>query len=360
MHLILTTGRRFYRGVTQMTVATGWRALRDVTAYGVLKLLCGAWSILPLRPRCFLARTLGQLFYLAGRRRRLIALRNLDIAFGATLSTARKRQLARHSFEHAILCAASFFSREKHITDPGAFEVSAEAERLLAGPHPNGLAFLSGHVGDWEMAHHYLGLRGMPTAIVTRQISNRFIDREVTRRRTQRGASTIAKRGALLTLRRLLHERRVVGLLADQNCPQRKHFFPYFGTLASTYLEPARLLARTDVKVVFIACLRLPAPMKFRIIAHDLRSRLPDFAGLPPRQRNRRWAEALVSEYLRAIEDLVRLHPEQALWMHRRWKSRPTGAPWLYGQLERPLDLTLLQVSAAEKEHGEPMPGTAE
>jgi len=316
---------------------------RDLAVYGALRLVFGFLGRLPPRFVFALTRALGPVFYAVSRRRRRITLRNLDIAFRAGRSRKEKQLIARKSFEHALACMAGFALRDRHVTDLSLFEISADAERLLAGPHPQGVAFLSAHVGDWEMAHYYLGLRGIPTAIVTREVSNAHIDREVTRRRFRRGASTIPRRGALFALRRLLREGRAVGLIADQNCPRRKHFFEFFGTQASTYVEHARLLARASASVIFIACLRTPASLRYRIVARDLRRDLPDVSGLPAPEQVRRRAEDLVRAYLREVEHLASAHPEQGLWMHRRWKSRPTGAPWLYGDLGRPLDPALLE-----------------
>lgn len=238
---------------------------------------------------------------------------------------------------------AWFAIRDKRVQrTEGLFEISPAEDALLATDHPGGLVFLSAHVGDWEMAHYYLALRGIKVAVVTREVSNRFLDREIARRRSRLGARTIPKRGALSALRAAVRGGEPVGLLADQNCPTRERFFDFFGTQASTYTEFARVLARTRARILFITCVRKERDTRFQVILRDLGAGLPDPREVTSVERARLRADELVRRYLDVVEDLVRRHPEQYLWIHRRWKSRPTGAPWLYHDLNRPLNLALL------------------
>ena len=98
------------------------------------------------------------------------------------------------------------------------------------------------------------------------------------------------------------------------------------------------MIARTDARVLFVACVREGYRFRFRCIVRDLREGLPDSAEVDTADTIERRAHLLVRRYLDALEELVRAHPEQYLWIHRRWKSRPTGAPWLYHNLGRPLE----------------------
>lgn len=145
-----------------------------------------------------------------------------------------------------------------------------------------------------------------------------------------------------MALRQALRRGEPVGLLADQNCPARQRFFDFLGTPASSYTDFARVLARTTAPILFITCMRKDHDSRFQVVVRDLGSNLPATSGLTSPQRARVRADALVRHYLLVIEELTRSHPEQYLWIHRRWKSRPTGAPWLYHDLERPLNLALL------------------
>lgn len=285
----------------------------------------------------------GTLVYFVLRRRRRIALRNLDIAFRSALAPGEKRRIARASFANALLTFAGPLARERWVRRRGGelFAITEAEDRLLAGPHPRGLAILSAHAGDWEMLHRYLLFRGLPIVAVTRGVANRIVDRELARLRAGHGGRVVPKAGALRQIRAALARREPVGLMADQNCPARKRFFAFFGVPASTYTEYARVFARLAPTILFVACLRERGG-RFRIRVQDLGTGLEAVSGASPREERARCADEIVRRYLRAVEDLAREHPEHYLWMHRRWKSRPSGAPWLYGDLGRPLDLRLL------------------
>jgi len=331
-----------------MTVMKVLRNGRDLLAYALLKSAFLLVSLLPPTLAYSLARPCGSLLYFAGRRRRHIALRNLDIGFRSSLSLHAKKRIAHQAFQHAMVNLAGVAVRERWVRHPELrfFDISQEENDLLVKSHGQGLVLLSAHVGDWEMGHHYLSLRGIPVAAVAREITNPYLDREVVRLRSQRGARVIRKRGALMELRRALRRGEAVGIVPDQNCPTREHFFEFFGVPASTYTEFARVISRTDARVLFVACVRKGYRFRFRCIVRDLRENLPgehlrDAAEGDGAEAVGRSEHLIVRRYLDALEELVRAHPEQYLWIHRRWKSRPTGAPWLYHDLGRPLELPL-------------------
>jgi KDO2-lipid IV(A) lauroyltransferase len=288
------------------------------------------------------ARACGSILYFTCRRRKRIVFRNLDIAFGPGNKAQRKR-IARKAFQHAAACLASLAARDKWSKARdfgGSFQVDPAAARLLEGPQPRGIAILSAHVGDWEALQWYLSTHRILSAVVTREISNPHLDRQLRRLRLGTGARLIPKQGALRELRAAIDRGEGVGLMADQNCPKRSRFFDFFGVPASTYTGYSRVLARAGVRVVFAVCLRDSGDFRFRIQAVLLQpEREPSPGAAPPSAgETKACADGIVSRYLKAMEDVVREHPEQYLWLHRRWKSRPTGSPWLYGELGRPLD----------------------
>jgi KDO2-lipid IV(A) lauroyltransferase len=323
-----------------MVVMKVLRKGRDLLVYVLLKSAFLLASLLPPTLAYRLARPCGSLLYFTGRQRRHIALRNLDIGFRSALSRREKRRVAHQSFQHAMINLAGVTIRRRWVRHPERrfFDISQEENDLLVRSHEQGLVLLSAHVGDWEMGHHYLSLRGIPVAAVAREITNPYLDQEVVRLRSQCGGRVIRKRGALKEMRGVLRRGEVVGLVPDQNCPSREHFFKFLGVPASTYTEFARVIARTDARVLFVACIREGYRLRFRCTVRDLRENLPGSLKGDTDETIRERAHLLVRRYLDALEELVRAHPEQYLWTHRRWKSRPTGAPWLYHDLRRPLE----------------------
>jgi KDO2-lipid IV(A) lauroyltransferase len=283
-----------------------------------------------------LAATLWR--WLAPRRRR-IALRNLEIAFGERFSPSQRSSIARESCRHALATGADVFLRDRAVTAaswPRSITCSAEVERLLERPHPRGLVLLGGHLGDWEMAHYFLALRGLPVAAVARSIHNPHLDRLITALRTRQGSSVFPKTGALSIIKKTILSGGAVGLMADQSGPAGERCLSFLGARAATYFRYALLLARLRPEVHFVVCLRDGFRFRFHLTARDLSEALRG-----PRSEEAR-AERLVVDYLRALEEAVGAHPEQYLWVHRRWKRRPPGAPDLYRRLGEPLDPALL------------------
>jgi KDO2-lipid IV(A) lauroyltransferase len=321
-------------------VCAAWTAPLHAAVGLLLRVLLAAASILP---RCWLApisRVIGDVAYYVVPRRRRIALRNLEIAFGDTIPVAEKRRVGRESFRNLVANVLILGARTRHVTAsrlPELFECSPADDALLTELAAAPFAILASHVGDWEISHHYLALRGMPLQVVVRQLSNPYLDRKLNDLRSMHGAGVIPKHGALRSLLRILRDGRPVGLLADQNCPTRERFFPFFGVPASTYTEHARLLAKAGCRVAFFACLRVDGGLQFRLVVRDLTANLAPLTSTKDRDAIRERADTIISRYLEVTEEVVREHPGQYLWLHRRWKSRPDDTPWLYHDLHRPL-----------------------
>jgi KDO2-lipid IV(A) lauroyltransferase len=136
--------------------------------------------------------------------------------------------------------------------------------------------------------------------------------------------------------------------MTDQSAKPGDSYQKFFGSSCATYFQYARLLARARPEVVFIACLREGFSFRFRLQGRDL---TPALEG--PGDENER-AQNLIGAYLATLEELIRAHPEQYLWMHRRWKYRPPGAPDLYQRLREPLELGLLEPVFPREEAGAP------
>lgn len=333
------------------------REARDLLAALGAQLVATLIALLPPRAAFALARACGRLLYGLLRRRRRIALRNLQIALGEARSLPERRRIARGAFEHAASQLVSLVHRQRHVRDPRdphVFEISPAADAWLEEARARGeaVAFLGGHIGDWEMALHYLALRGLPLTVVGRRVGNARIDERLRRLREASGARVVPKEGALRELRRSLRDGRSVGLITDQNAPERRDFLPFFGMPASTYIRHAHVLLAYAHRIAHIACWRTGPAFSYRVAIEDLGAGLIEDArgsgqARASRQASLVAARELVRRHLAALEADVRRAPEQYFWIHRRWKSRPTGTPWLYGDLGRSLDPGVLALARA-------------
>ena len=319
----------------------------DVVVACLIRTTLRLVSLLPVRLLLSITRIVGTLVWMLARRRRRIVRRNLDIAFGDTKSPKEKSRLSRRSFQHAVSSAASFTLQNRWLNRAyrDRFTVSPEDNAVLDAGSKTGTAVLSGHVGNWEMGQLYMFLRDFPLVAFARDIGNPYLNAAIRRSRAQRGGAI--SNTASGAMRQALRRGENFGILADQNDRRRMHFADFFGVPASSYIGYARILLRARCRILFSACLEESrSPLRYRFTIRELRP-----AGDP----SQRWtkaaldvaAEKLVRDYLDATEEVVRSHPEQYFWMHRRWKSRPLGSPRLYDNLGQPMDPSILEESKA-------------
>lgn len=177
-----------------------------------------------------------------------------------------------------------------------------------------GAVCLSGHFGNWEWMGAALVARGYPLSFMIGTQSNPWVDRLFNSYRTHCDINLIPLKnikGVLTTLKR----NQFVALLGDQDGDRYGQFIDFMGRTASTYTGPAVFARRTGADMLLACSVRLgPRRHKVEIV------RLPD----PPAGLSEEMDNAFrLQSYNAELGRMVRQHPEQWLWMHRRWVSRP-------------------------------------
>ena len=281
---------------------------------GTLALL----QALPWRLARRVARLLGGLAYLldvSGRKR--LALANIRRAF-PDISDREARRILRGVYCHfaaAVVDTANvcrFAGREQR---DELFE-TVGFEKLRAMPRRTGVIFVTGHVGHWEVLGVASSLLGYPVWSIARRLKNPLIGRFLTRVREAMGQRTMVKEDAWRQIIRLLQRGESVAALIDQDVRSKGIFVDFFGRPASTAPSVARLAIRTGAPVAFVCARRVGSQNRFRIAVTDLITPQPERSR---DQEVRRITQRLTQD----LEDVVRQAPEQWLWLHRRWKTRP-------------------------------------
>src|SRR5439155_26161040 len=120
-------------------------------------------------------------------------------------------------------------------------------ERLARG---NGLIFVTGHLGNWELGGAYLAARGVPMSVVARHMANPLVDRYLTKTRERIGLEVIHDEAAVRRVPRVLRAGRAVAFLVDQaTIGLASTWVPFFGRLAKTPRGPAVFSLRLDAPV---------------------------------------------------------------------------------------------------------------
>jgi Kdo2-lipid IVA lauroyltransferase/acyltransferase len=178
--------------------------------------------------------------------------------------------------------------------------------------------FATAHLGNWELSAFAHALLAAPMNVVVRPLDNPLIDRLVERRRSLSGNRGIGKRDFSRSILKALAANQAVGILIDQNTAADSGVFvDFFGTPACANTGFAKFAAHSGAAA--IPGFALWSETEHRYV---LRFYPPvPITGDPARD-----TQALQA----TLEEAVRAYPEQWLWIHRRWKTRPPGAPPLY------------------------------
>jgi KDO2-lipid IV(A) lauroyltransferase len=295
--------------------------------YAATRALLSGLGALPRPLAVSVGRTVGRATYaLAGGLRRT-GMRNLELAFPEMSERERKRIL-RGTFQSLgrQLGEVSQFPRATPERLRAVAEYDAEDVKLLdvARERGRGVIFLTSHLGAWEMLCFAHSALYEPLSFLVRPIDNPRIDALVERLRTRFGNRPIDKKAAARTALRLLKQGGTLGVLADLNTQQREGVFvPFFNHLACTTAGVATLALRTDATVIPVCAPWNKQRKKFV------------FRGGPVIELVRtgddqRDVEINTANFTAAIERHVRMFPDQWLWIHKRWKTRPEGEPDLY------------------------------
>jgi Kdo2-lipid IVA lauroyltransferase/acyltransferase len=181
-----------------------------------------------------------------------------------------------------------------------------------------GVLFATAHLGNWELSAYAHALLTEPMNVVVRPLDNPLIDALVERRRGLSGNNLLSKRDFARSIFQALRKNEPVGILVDQNSSsENAAFVPFFGVPACANLTFAKLAARSGAAVI-------PG---FAVWSAEERRYILRFY---PAIEMTGEATEDTSRIQHAIEVAVRETPDQWLWIHRRWKTRPEGEPNLY------------------------------
>ncbi len=282
-------------------------------------------GLLPRRLARAAGITLGLLVYMVHGRLRRVGMRNLSLAF-PEMPVQDRRRLLRGEFislgrQLAEVCLFPRYTQDNvsQVVVYDGFENFAQAYA-----RGKGVLFLTGHVGAWEVSAFAHSLQGHPLAIVMRSLDNPYIDALLHRYRTMYGNRTVDKDDFVRGLLSAMKAGETVGILMDTNMtPPQGVFVEFFGIPACTASGLARIALRTDAAVV-------PGFTVWDASRQKYILRFDPAVELIRSGDNEADIVANTAQFTKVIETVIRQYPDQWLWVHRRWKTRPQGQPPLY------------------------------
>jgi len=187
-----------------------------------------------------------------------------------------------------------------------------------------GVLVTTGHLGNWEMLVYSFAALFQPMSYLARPLDNPKIEEMTVQIRTRLGNRPINKRNSAMLAIKLLRGGEILGILADVNTTRKEGVFvPVFGVPACTSTGAAKLAIRANALIYPKFCLWDSAQERYRIIGAG------PFEPANTGDRDRDIYET-TAQFTLAMEEIIRQYPEQWMWIHKRWKTRPDGEPDLY------------------------------
>ena len=293
--------------------------LGDLISYLAIRTLGMCIQMLSIDAALAVGRLVGDIAYLVYPRWKHRALDNLHLIYGSNASELWIKRTARDCLRHLGMLIIEVVYAPRLLKINSTFRYirlknMSETLHLLLQNRP--VIILSGHYGNWELLNSVLAVMGFTSYSVARHLPNPYLHRYVFGIREKNGQRIIIKKGATAAVTDVLDARQIVCFLADQNAGERGLFVDFFGRPASTFRSIALLARAYDAPVIVTAATRLGHTFKYEFSVEEV---------IYPHQ----WQDQddptlwITATYTKAIERAARRHPEQYLWVHRRWKTQP-------------------------------------
>jgi KDO2-lipid IV(A) lauroyltransferase len=299
--------------------------IKEWFEYAAVWVVLKGLGVLP-RPvaRSFAAGVARILYALRPKLRRTAQV-NLKIAFPEWSDTQRDHVI-RGMVRNLGWMAAEFARMPKYSKENIEEIVVLDGhENFLEGQkRGKGVLYLTGHIGAWELSSFAHAVYGFPLHYMARRIDNRRIDALVNGYRCLSGNRPMFKNESARVMLKILREAGTIGILADQNTmPGEAVFVDFFGKAASTTTGIARVALHTDAAVVPGYAVWDEGIGKYRL-------RFASPVELIRTGDLERDVLANTQKFTTVIEEIIRKYPEQWVWVHGRWNTRPEGEPPVY------------------------------
>jgi KDO2-lipid IV(A) lauroyltransferase len=299
--------------------------MRENLEYWLVVTVARTLGLMPRALARLLAGFLAIAVYLCLGRLRRVGERNLELAL-PELTDKERARILRDVYRHLGWQLVEFCRMNRYTQANTRNWICSEGleHYLAAQARGKGVLIVTGHLGAWELSSFYHSLMGYPMGMVIRRLDNRRLDDYVNRIRCLHGNRILHKDDFARGLLTAMRAGETVGILMDTNMrPPQGVFVEFFGRQACTASGLARVALKTGAAV-------LPGFMVWE--AAERKYVLHFGPELAFERSGDEEADALAATQMcaSATEEWIRRYPDQWLWIHRRWKTRPAGEPGLY------------------------------
>lgn len=292
--------------------------LLNLVEYTLFKLLLIAVRLFPINFSCLVGRLLGRTAYLLLKERRNLTIANIRTARdnGFFKSEIDEHRLAKKVWENIGMIGSEFlyyYERKPEVLQKAVqFEGEARLKEILA--RDMGAILVSGHLGNWELLGAALALWGFKINPIVKFQANGLVDRIIQANRRSLGIGLIDKNGFLRPILAALKRKEIVAFLMDQATRKNGVLVDFFGKVTSFPRGAAEFALKTGAPVFSARCFR-EKPGHYRVVIGE------EIKLIRTGDRERDVKEN-TAMFIRLIEDMIREHPEQWLWMHKLWRDQ--------------------------------------
>lgn len=297
------------------------RKVRYSFLYIVVRILIVVSGAVPRKIWLSLFGFLGGIGYYTATYSRKVAINNLTLAYGQEKSEQEIRALAKKVFVMIGKNGADII-RSYRITSRDTYErlrVITGVEHLeMAYAKGKGVIFLTAHLGAFELCATEMAVRGYKPLIIGTAMKDERLTELLWRQRSKLGASAIERGKETVRLIKTLKSGGTVAILIDQDTRVKSVFVDFFGKPCSTPIGAAVLALKTGAAVVPV----------FLHLREDGMQEVTCYPEVELEQTGNEEQDVLANtqKFTGIIESEVRKYPEQWLWIHERWKTRPNEA----------------------------------
>lgn len=286
--------------------------------YIPLRIIMELFAFLPMIFIILFAKVIGSLIYYLSPNTRKVALINLKQAFPEKSFRERKK-IAKRSIQTMIMTFSEFIKASKMSDKRLLKRITAEGidkfDKALYDKNI-GIIAITGHIGNWEYVASYFGLKGYNPHVIVRPLDNPKLNAHLESWREKRGAKCISRWGDLRAMFEALKENKPVAFLADQNFLDGI-FVEFFGCLCKTATGPIALAMKTKAPIAIL----YDVPNRYgyhKVVVSEIMY-------IEEKESKEETIRHNTQRYTKKLEDIIRKYPENWLWVHPRWNTRPNG-----------------------------------
>ena len=290
---------------------------KHIIEYGIFLFLSAVVRLLPLPLVHRAGFALARAAYPLLKSRRNVALRNLQNAF-PDMDRKQRERIAAQSFNHITATFVELLWSPNYTKELIKKRVRIEHLEVLTDllQRKKGIVFLTAHFGSWEIGAQAIILNtDVTVCAIAKSQSNILVDRVINQWREVFGVKVVPMGMSVREIIRTLHEGGIIALVADQTAPKESVSVEFFGRQVPTFEGPAVFCLKTGAPIVLGCAVRQEDGNYSMELIH-----IPSDDLTGATQENIR---ELTQRQVHLTEEMIRQHPEQWMWMHKRWKHVP-------------------------------------